>query len=208
MRTAAIFDLDGTLISLSGERRLIPWMIFTFRMNPFKLVPYVFRSLNDGNFFSTKLYYRGEKIKKMESLASYFFSEERVKKIVFREAIKEIEKHKKEGRKLVLLTGSPEFLAKNFTFLGFDTVIGSHLEKNGKLFTGELLQYPSGEIKREIVKELAKKEGLNLEESFGFGNSTADSKFLGLLGHPVAVNPSRRLRKIAKEMGWEIRFWR
>jgi len=208
MKTAAIFDLDGTLISLSGERRFIPWMIFTFRMNPFKLVPYVFRSFKDGNFFSTKLYYRGEKIRKMESLASYFFSEEKVKKMVFKEAIKEIEKHKKEGRKLVLLTGSPEFLAKNFAFLGFDTVIGSRLEKNEELFTGELLQYPSGEIKREIVKELAKKEGLNLKESFGFGNSGADLKFLELLGHPVAVNPSRTLRKKTREMAWEIRQWK
>jgi len=204
---AAIFDLDGTLISLSGERRLIPWLALTFRLSPFNLVPYIFRSIKDHDFFSTKLYYKGKKVKELEALASKFFSPERVKKMVFKQAQEEIERRREEGALLVLLTGSPLFIARNFSVLGFHRIIGSILEEKNGVFTGELLDYPSGPRKREIVLKLAE-EGVALKESYGYGNSSADAHFLSLMGHPVAVNPGRKLRKIARREGWKVVRWK
>jgi len=205
---AAIFDLDGTLISLSGERRFIPWLVLTLRLCPFKMVPYIYRSLKDRDFFSTKLYYRGKRVEELDALAAKFFAPNRVKKLVFKGALEEIEKRRREGAKLILLTGSPLFIARQFSVLGFDRIIGSLIEEKDGVYTGELLDYPSGPRKREIIQRLADEDGIDLQESYGYGNSSADAHFLSLLGNPVAVNPSRRLRKIAREKGWKVVRWR
>lgn len=205
---AAIFDLDGTLIRFSGERRFLPWMILRLKLNPLKFVPFLVRSLKDGSFYSTKLYYRGEKIEKIERLAHIFFSPVSVQEMVFREGKREIESLREEGYKLILLTGAPYFIADNFKILGFDIIIPSYLEaRNGKL-TGELITYPSGKKKREIILNLSKELFIDLSSSKGYGNSYEDREFLSLLGFPVAVNPSFRLKKFAERMGWEIRYWR
>lgn len=205
---AAIFDLDGTLINLSGERRFIPWLVLSFRLSPFNTIPYIFRSIKDRDFFSTKLYYKGKRVKELERLASKFFAPERVKKMVFKKAQEEIERRRKEGARLILLTGSPLFIARNFSVLGFHRIIGSILEEKDGIFTGELLDYLSGPRKREKILELAEEDGLDIKASYGYGNSSADAHFLSLLGHPVAVNPSRKLRKIAERKGWKVVRWK
>ncbi len=205
---AAIFDLDGTLIKYSAERRFLPWAVSTLRLCPARFFPYVWRSLKDGDFFSSKLYYRGIPVDRVEEMAAAFFSPERVRKMVFRDALAEMEKRRKEGFQLILLTGAPQFLADRFRPLGFEKVVGSKVEARDGILTGELLDYPPGKRKREILGELSRSMGLNLEESYGYGNGYGDRFFLEAVGHPVAVNPSRKLEKYARERGWPLVRWR
>jgi len=204
---AAIFDLDGTLFSLSGERRFIPWLVVNLRFNPFRVIPYIWRSLKDRDFFSTKLYYRGYDSKKIRAYAKEYFSPQRIRRIIFPDALREIEERRKEGAFLVLLTGAPDFIAENFKVLGFEKIVASVVEEKDGKFTGELIEYPSGKRKREIVEDLAKQYGIMLGESYGYGNSSADAHFLSLLGNPVAVNPSRKLKEIALRNGWRVEYW-
>ncbi len=204
----AIFDLDGTLIRWSGERRFIPWMILKLKLNPLKFIPFTIRSIKDKNFYSTKLYYKGEEKEKIEKLASLFFSSNSLKKMVFNGGKNEIERLKKEGYKLILLTGAPYFIAENFKILGFDLIISCELEVIDGKFTGEIIRYPGGKVKKEIVLKLSKELSIDLSLSRGYGNSYEDREFLSLMGFPFAVNPSFKLKKIAKKMGWEIRKWK
>lgn len=204
----AIFDLDGTLIKWSGERMFLPWIILNLKLSPFKFIPFLIRSIKDRNFYSTKLYYRGEKIERIERLASFFFSPESVKNMVFEEGKIEIEKLKNDGYKLILLTGAPYFIAGNFKVLGFDLIIPSQLEVRDGKFTGELLSYPSGKRKKDIILNLSKELPIDFSLSRGYGNSYEDREFLSLLGFPVCVNPSFKLKILARRMGWEIRKWR
>ena len=204
----AVFDLDGTLIKWSGERRFLPWMIFRLRLSPLKFIPFLFRSLKDMSFYSSKLYYKGEKIEKIEKLASLFFSPESVKGMVFKDGEREMENLKKEGYKIILLTGAPYFIAENFKILGFDMVVPCYLEGRDGKFTGEIVSYPSGKKKEEILLKLSRELSIDLSISRGYGNSYEDREFLSLLGFPVAVNPSLRLKRFAERMGWEIKYWR
>jgi hypothetical protein len=52
---------------------------------------------------------------------------------------------------------------------------------------------------------LAVAEGIDLAESFAYSDSITDLPMLEAVGHPVAVNPDRDLRRVAAERGWEIR---
>ncbi len=204
---AAVFDLDGTLIKYSAERRFLPWAVFSLKMCPARFLPYLWRSLRDRDFFSSKLYYRGISLKRMEEMAADFFSLFRVKKMVFKDALREIEKRARDGFLLILLTGAPQFLAEKFRSLGFEVVVGSKVECRDGVLTGELLDYPPGKRKKEILLQLSRELGLELSRSFGYGNGYGDRFFLEAVGRPVAVNPSRKLKKYALKKGWPVVYW-
>ena len=75
-------------------------------------------------------------------------------------------------------------------------------------YTGELDFYCAGEGKAEAIREAAAREGVDLERSFAYSDSVADLSMLEAVGHPVAVNPDRDLRKVAAERGWQVRDFR
>jgi phosphoserine phosphatase len=74
-------------------------------------------------------------------------------------------------------------------------------------YTGKVLRAAHGEGKARALRELADAEGLDLSASTAYSDSYSDVPFLEAVGHPVAVNPDRRLRRIARLRGWPtIRF--
>jgi hypothetical protein len=79
--------------------------------------------------------------------------------------------------------------------------------KDGK-YTGALEFYAYGESKAEAIQEIAEAEGIDLSESYAYSDSITDRPMLEAVGHPVAVNPDRDLRKLAEKRGWQIRDFR
>jgi len=49
---------------------------------------------------------------------------------------------------------------------------------------------------------------IDLERSYAYSDSIADLPMLEAVGHPVAVNPDKELRKQAEEREWDIRDFR
>jgi phosphoserine phosphatase len=58
--------------------------------------------------------------------------------------------------------------------------------------------------KERSIREYALQEGIDLAQSCAFSDSSADVPMLSAVGHPVATNPTRRLRRIAIEKNWPI----
>ena len=58
--------------------------------------------------------------------------------------------------------------------------------------------------KARSIRAYAEQEGIDLEQSCAFSDSSADVPMLSAVGHPVATNPTRRLRRIALEKNWPI----
>jgi len=58
------------------------------------------------------------------------------------------------------------------------------------------------------VRSLAERRGIDLGGSYAYTDSIADLPMLEAVGHPVAVNPDKELRKQAEERGWDIRDFR
>ena len=50
--------------------------------------------------------------------------------------------------------------------------------------------------------------GVDLSSSYAYSDSITDLPMLEAVGHPVAVNPDRDLRRIAAERGWHVRDFR
>ena len=88
--------------------------------------------------------------------------------------------------------------------LGFDGALGTVCEVSDGVYTGRSLRAMHGEAKADAVRELARREEIDLPASTAYSDSTADLPFLEAVGTPVAVNPDRRLRRTARERRWEV----
>lgn len=64
-----------------------------------------------------------------------------------------------------------------------------------------------GEEKALAVKEFACAKNISLARSSAYGDSSPDRWMLAAVGHPFAVNPTRRLWRIARRSGWQILYW-
>src|SRR5207237_260866 len=79
------------------------------------------------------------------------------------------------------------------------------LEFKNHVATGRVLPPLLAENKKaRSIRAWADQEGIDLAQSCAFSDSSADVPMLSSVGHPVATNPTRRLRRIAIEHHWPI----
>jgi HAD superfamily hydrolase (TIGR01490 family) len=129
---------------------------------------------------------------------------------VYQEALDLMELHRSEGRRIYIVSSSPEEvvrpLARHF---GVTAVIATRamVGDDGR-YTGELEFYAYGDQKAEAVRTVGERSGVDLSASFAYSDSFTDLPMLEVVGHPVVVNPDKALRRVAEERGWEIRDFR
>jgi HAD superfamily hydrolase (TIGR01490 family) len=132
-----------------------------------------------------------------------------IEPIVYDEAIQLIREHKAAGRRVYLVSASPiEIVRPLAEFLGVHDAIATRarLDDDGR-YTGELEFYSYGPFKVDAMRELAARDGLDLEASYAYSDSATDIPMLEAVGHPVAVNPDRALLRAAREREWEVRWF-
>ena len=129
---------------------------------------------------------------------------------VYQEALDLIAMHTSEGRRIYIVSSSPEEvvrpLARHFGVAGV-IATRAQIGADGR-YTGDLEFYAYGEQKARAIEELAARVDLDLEHSYAYSDSITDLPMLDTVGHPVAVNPDRELRRVADERAWEIRDFR
>ena len=70
-------------------------------------------------------------------------------------------------------------------------------------YSGELRNVPpTGETRAQILADYCEAEGLKLEESVAYADSTSDLPMLEAVGFAVAVNPEVRLAALARKRGF------
>lgn len=131
------------------------------------------------------------------------------KRNVFSQAVREVERLKQEGRLVVILSGGLHPLLQPLAqHLGVDAFYASQPEIVNGVLTGKLVGDPLvNGYKAVAVKDAARFLNLNLQDTYAYADSYSDRFFLEAAGKPVAVNPSRRLRKLAAQRSWPILWW-
>jgi HAD superfamily hydrolase (TIGR01490 family) len=129
---------------------------------------------------------------------------------VYQEALDLIALHHSEGRSIYVVSSSPEEvvrpLARHFGVAGVIATRAA-VGDDGR-YTGLLEFYAYGVEKAGAMRELADRAGLDLAGSYAYSDSITDLPMLEAVGHPVAVNPDKELRRLAEERGWETRDFR
>ena len=64
--------------------------------------------------------------------------------------------------------------------------------------------YAYGPYKADLIRDVAVRDGVDLDASFAYSDSYTDLPMLEAVGHPVAVNPDRTLLRVARERGWDV----
>jgi len=129
-----------------------------------------------------------------------------VEPIIYAEALDLIELHQAAGRKVYIVSASPEEIVQPLAeYLGVDGAVASRavVDLDGR-YTGEMAFYAYGEFKADAIRDLALFEGIDLAGSYAYSDSYTDAPMLEEVGHPFAVNPDRVLARLARERGWEV----
>jgi len=128
--------------------------------------------------------------------------------LVYDEALELVAEHQAAGREVVLVSSSGEEVVGPIgRMLGVDRVIATRMVVNGGRYTGEIAFYAYGENKATAIRELAAKRGWDLADCYAYSDSATDLPMLEAVGHPVAVNPDKPLRREAQERGWDVQVF-
>lgn len=121
-----------------------------------------------------------------------------------------LDDHLAAGHTVWLVTATPlevgELIARRLGATGALGTVAEHVDGH---YTGRLIgDMLHGQAKATAVLDLAARDGLDLAESFAYGDSMNDVPILSSVGHPCAINPDARLRRHAAEVGWPVREFR
>ncbi|DAC55762.1 MAG TPA: hypothetical protein HA320_00445 [Candidatus Poseidoniaceae archaeon] len=216
-KIAAYFDLDGTLLNASSEKTLTGVLA---RRRPWR-IPHATIAWTLGATFGLltgKAPYDALRNRGHLSLASWQileqYSEEiattYLKERVPSGAWERLDWHRKQGHRLVLVTATVAPMAEAMArVLAMDEVYGCGPENRTGMLSGSERGWsvPRRKGKVPIVEQDAEKHGHDLSQCFGYGNTHADSWFMRICGHAIAVNPESSLEQFAKKNNWEIVHW-
>ena len=218
-KTAAFFDVDGTIVSttivhyyVQFRSCLLPSFFRPFWIAWFalKVVYYFFLDKVSRTRFNRVFYrnYRGLNAENVKQLAGEQF-ETYVRSKLFPAALDHIREHQDRGDLIVLVTGSLNFIIQPLAdYLQADAALTVQLEEAHGKFTGELTTPPLSEAEKvRAIQTFVEQHNVDLAASYAYGDSRADLPMLECVGNPIAVNPSKGLRRIAIESGWEISEW-
>ncbi|MDP4223246.1 MAG: HAD-IB family hydrolase [Bacteroidota bacterium] len=125
------------------------------------------------------------------------------------EVIEEIRMHRANNAATVILSSTLGPVCRGIAdHLQMDEIICSHLEaKNGYLTGKPLGKLCYGEEKLRRLNEYCEKNNTKPSESWYYADAFVDLPALELVGHPVCINPERKLARIARKKEWDIRRW-
>lgn len=215
-RKAAYFDVDGTLV----HGNIVHNYAF-FARNPGSVgeafgrtvgllasIPVLYAAdLVDRKAFNEVFYrnYKGLSEDRLRFLADEHF-EKIMKPNIYRQGLDLVRQCRDAGCLIVLVSGSLDFIIEPLArYLKVDECVTNRLEIIDGYATGRL-QRPvmAGAMKSKWMREHARREDVDLEQSFAYSDSYSDYPMLSVVGHPTAINPDLQLRTIARSLDWPL----
>lgn len=118
-----------------------------------------------------------------------------------------VAEHQARGHVLGIVSASTQYVVRPLAeYLGIPgQYVSTHLESENGRLTGRIVPPVCyGEGKVVWAERFAAEYGVELSASYFYTDSASDRSLLERVGHPVAVNPDSRLRRLAKQRGWPI----
>lgn len=152
---------------------------------------------------------KGLSVAEMGAIGEEIYDEVMASRI-FPGTLELLEEHLSNGHEVWLVTATPieigRLIARRLKATG---ALGTTLEHEHGHYTGRLVgPMMHGEAKASAITALARERGLDLEESFAYGDSLNDVPMLSLVGNPCPINPDSRMRRYAKKQPWPMREFR
>lgn len=209
----AVIDLDGTLLQgMNAERIFYLHLLVTGHVSIFRMIGFLFSLLGDiarlgfrAAIGSNTRILRGKAPAEIGQWARSF-GHLFLRKAVPEDLRRKILSLKADGCRVILLSGSLQVLVDQLRDrLEAEILIGNDLEvENGRLTGRKTGIFPYGSQKVDALFQRIDPQDVDWAGSWALADRISDLPVLELVGHPVAVHADRRLRRLAKERGWEI----
>jgi HAD superfamily hydrolase (TIGR01490 family) len=208
-RVVAIFDVDQTLVQGYTERFFFRCLVRQGLLSVPRALAYLGQvARRPGARFQDKSYLEGLPVEKVVSLAQQCYREDIASRVSpgARACVRE---HQAQGHAIALLSGSLSLLLTPLQEeLGADWLMATELQRHNGRFTGAIAGlHPRGANKLRLLQELSRAQGFDLSQAYAYGDHIQDSHLFLSIGHPVAVNPSWRLKRKAHQHHWPIRYF-
>ncbi len=134
--------------------------------------------------------------------------EKYVRKYIYPDAVREIEKYQAQGIGVVLLTGTNRIIATPIAeALGAD-LIATELEIRNGQYTGDITgPFLIKENKTLMALEYCQKRKISLDQVAFYADSINDVEFLEKVALATVVNPRSKLAAIAAARNWRVVRW-
>lgn len=212
MKKIVFFDLDGTLTdNPSSEKLFFSWLLFHGYIGLrqiFATLLFFIKWLpkfKQQVFVKNKGYLYNLSVEKVAALGREFATNKLLPRVRARMQ-KILNQHLAAGDLVILLTGSPDFIAEVFAeYLEIPKVYAmQYATQDGRFANLPPLQHPYAHGKLELIKRICTEYKFDIKNTVAYANSIHDFALLQAVGVPIAVTPDRKLRKIATAQGWEI----
>ncbi len=208
----ALFDLDQTLIPWDTQLLFANWIIrkqplrraYLLLFAPFLPLSSILGAGGMKRIFVSYLFgmTREEIDAEVREFVDWLLS-----KYVYGEILAELEKHKAEGRVVILTSASPEIYVKEIgSRLGCDYAFGTRFEfaERMPLFPDLVDENNKGAQKLVRICEELGELPIMHEESFAYSDSSADLPMLRICKHVTMVNPTAGLRAEGEMKQWTL----
>ncbi|MGI5859369.1 MAG: HAD family hydrolase [Tepidanaerobacteraceae bacterium] len=120
---------------------------------------------------------------------------------VYRYTRSRIRWHKEQGHMIFFISGAPDFLVEKMADKYQVTAYKAteYIVDENNNFTGEVVRMWDSENKQKAISQLVNRFAVDLDASYSYGDTTGDLSMLKIVGHPVAVNPIKKLLVAIKQ---------
>lgn len=145
----------------------------------------------------------GRSLEDVERMGERLFKKN-IAQMIYPEARILVEAHKRRGHTVVIASSALTFQVEAAAAdLGITDILCTRMETRDGVLTG-FVDGPIlwGEAKAQAVRDFSAERGIDLGESFAYGNGLEDLAYLGTVGNPRPLNPADALADAAAEQGW------
>ena len=113
---------------------------------------------------------------------------------------------KRQGHRIVLVSDNLDVIVEPLVAgVGADDLVCNVMEMRNGRATGRLREpVIGGHLAATWARSFAEERTIDLDQSCAYGANGADSWLLNAVQRPCAVNPDRRLRRIARDLDWPV----
>jgi HAD superfamily hydrolase (TIGR01490 family) len=211
----AFFDMDYTTLDASSGLLYVNYLRQQKRLSPLLLLRIAWWTLLykvsviDVNSAVPKLLSYVEHQSASRLMAeSYTWFDDMLKDHIAPRAVEKIDSHRRQAHRVVLISASSQFAVQPVAeYLQLDFLCTQLIDLNDEL-TGQVVDPPCyGAGKVVWAQRYAAAHGAALRDSYFYTDSHSDRPLLDAVGHPVAVNPDTRLKRLARKRGWPIEMF-
>lgn len=102
--------------------------------------------------------------------------------------------HLDNNHVVIFISGSPNFLvekmAKKYNVTDF---LGSDYIFENEIFNGTVIPMWDSKSKNTAINNFIEKYGIDLSQSYAYGDTNGDINMLRRVGNPIAINPTKEL---------------